>query len=384
MTPELQDLIYKVRWMPKGDAKIERLEQVVALADSLGDLDAGFDARDDLSEAANAWGRPEKELVAFAWCLAQYDRDPERFAEWDHRLMWTYKRVLGTLTCFPSVPLTRIRAAFEDFRARLQRGGHSLSTHDEFALRSALQTGDQAAVEAAHAAFRTHTRAADLDCRACQLQVEVRYQVFIGDDEAAVNAAAKLFKRGAPSCNRVPHNTHAFVLMPLLRFGRLQEAAEHHRDYRRIANDESALAVIGRHLEYLGYVNDLPNGLKLLEKHLGWAYKTNDLEDRYGFLLGALPLLTRLTRAGAGLNLRLPAEVPGAQESGTYDPAQLEATIRTELVGIAALFDARNENDFYTRRIQVDEMLLASINAPFALPEPEGHKHKPKKKSPRA
>ncbi len=386
MNTDLQALAREARWMPSGDAKIEALERAVALADQLGDVDAGFDLRDDLSEAANAWGRPEKELVAFTWMLAQYDRDQEHFADWEYKLMWTYKRVLGTLGSFPSIPKERIDAAFADFKARLERGGHSVSTHDEFRLRHAMLSGDRDAAERAYRAYQRHAGTADLDCRACQMHLEVRYRLFVGDDEGAVRAAQPLLKRGAPSCNRVPHVTKAVILLPLLRLGRVVETLEPHRDLRRIAGDESFIAAIGLHLEYLGYLNDVPSAIKLLERHLEWAYRTNDLEDRYAFLRAALPLLKRLQRMEDTVKLRLGRGVPFAHENREYDPATLETAFTTELERIAALFDARNGNDFYARRIGVDTALLERYAQPFVLPEPSetGDKQPAKKKKSKA
>lgn len=380
MNAELQALVWQARRTAAGDIKIDLLEQAVALADQLGDLESAFDIRDDLTEAANEWGRPEKELVAFTWMLAQFDRDPQTFSSWDHKLMWVYKRVLSTLVAFPSIPLSRIGQAFADFKMRLEQSNRSQSTYDEYAVRNALQIGDAAQVETAYAQFKRHSRAADLDCRACQLHLEVRYRVFRGEDELALEAAAPLFKRGAQSCNRVPHSTRALILEPLLRLGRLGDAAVHHLDYKRVAGDEGFLNVIGSHLAYLGYVNDISNALKLLEKHLAWAFKTNDLADRYSFLNDTLPLLTRLRTAQPRVNLRLGREFPALEESGEYDTASLETLIHNELARVAALFDERNGNDFHVRKIGVDQRLLESINAPAELPTPASDKQATKKK----
>ena len=380
MNAELQALVWQARRTAAGDTKIDLLEQAVALADQLGDVETAFDIRDDLTEAANEWGRPEKELVAFTWMLAQFDRDPQTFSSWDHKLMWIYKRVLSTLVAFPSIPLTRIGRAFADFKMRLEQSNRSQSTYDEYAVRNALQIGDAAQVETAYAQFKRHSRAADLDCRACQLHLEVCYRAFRGEDELAIEAATPLLKRGAPSCNRVPHSTRALILEPLLRLGRLQDAAVHHLDYKRVAGDEGFLNVIGSHLAYLGYVGDIPNGLKLLEKHLAWAFKTNDLADRYSFLSDTLPLLARLQTAQPRVNLRFGREFPALEDSGEYDTASLEKLICTELVRVAALFDERNGNDFYTRRIGVDAGLLQTINAPAELPATASDKQTAKKK----
>jgi hypothetical protein len=353
--------------MPAGDAQIAVWEEAVRLADTLGDIDEGFDARTYLMVAANDWGRPDIELVAYAWCLAQYDKDPERFRHEEFNLLWTYKRVLGTLMAFPNIPKSRIESAFEDYRSRLERLGRSVSPHDEFRLRFELHRGDPEAIERAYSYFKRHGSASELDCRACQLHGEVRYQLFKGNLEAGVDAAQVLFKKHAPNCNRIPHATHAFVLEPLLQLGRTDEAAQHHRSYQKIKDDESMINVVAMHLEYLAYVNDISNAVKLLEKHLPWAYRTKDVENRFDFLAATLPLFARL-RETPVLKMRLAKDFPKLEASGEYDVAGLESWIRTELKEMAAQFDARNGTKTFSKRISVNEELLSRYNAPYVAP----------------
>jgi hypothetical protein len=353
--------------LPMGDAKISLLEEAVRIADTLGDIDSGFEVRDELMEAANEWGRPDIELVAYAWCLAQYDKDPERFSYEEHSLLWTYKRVLGTLMAFPTISRSRIESAFEDYKSRLERLGKPLSPHDEFRLRFELHRGDPEAVERAYSYFKRHGRASDLDCRACQLHGEVRYQFFRGKLEAGVDAAQALFKKHAPSCNRVPHATHGVVLGSLLHLGRLDEAAVHHRNYQKIKDDEGMINVVGMHLEYLAYVNDIPNAVKLLEKHLPWTHRTKDMENRFDFLVATLPLFARLKDTPV-LKMRFTKDFPNYEQSGEYDVARLETWIRSELQDMAKQFDARNGTKHFSQRINVDESLLARYSTPYTPP----------------
>lgn len=355
----LKDLRERTYDMPDGDAKIELLEQAVRLADTVGDLETAFDVRDDLVNAASVWGRPEIELVAFSWCLAQFDADPERFAYWEHSLMWSYKRVLMSMMGFPEISLPRIEAAFADFRSRLERSNQPLGTYYEYRLRLALHRSDPLEAEAAHKEFRHFNRASDLDCRACQLQSEVNYQGFLGDDAATLQAAAPLLVRYAPSCNRVPNATHAKLLLPLLRLGKIKDAAKHHRDYRKLMKDEGSVAFIAQHLEFLGYLGDLTAALNLLEKHLPWAYRTRDLNGRYVFLRATLPLFARLRSSGENtLKLRLDCDFSYFQKNGEYGLDTLENQIRTDLLEVAAKFDARNGNNSFSSRIEPDRELL--------------------------
>src|SRR5439155_17014048 len=82
-----------------GPAKIGLLEEAVRLADTHGDTEAGFNIRLTLMEASSFAGRPDLLLVAFSWCLAQHDRDPDLFGDED--LLWKYKWVVNHLPDFP-------------------------------------------------------------------------------------------------------------------------------------------------------------------------------------------------------------------------------------------------------------------------------------------
>ena len=57
------------------------------------------------------------------------------------------------------------------------------------------------------------------DCRACEINDAADYLRYLGDDEAAVAAAAPVLD-GTLRCNSEPHGTLADVLEPLVRLGR--------------------------------------------------------------------------------------------------------------------------------------------------------------------
>jgi hypothetical protein len=369
MSQDRFDELMEQAWsMPDGDAKIEILEEAVRVADALGNIELGFEARNEVMDAANVWGRPEKELVAFAWCLAQFDQNKEEFADFEHHLLWTYKRVLATLFAFPNISLERIEAAFDDFKARLEQYQHPLSTYHEYRLRFALHLGDAERVETAYVAWKRHLEAFDLDCEACWKHLEVRYHLFRRDDATALKAAQILFKRNAPSCNRVPYVTKGVMLEPLLRLGQLEEAVKHHQSYESIKNNEGSLGLAMIHLAFLAYANDLPAALALFEKHFPWVWRTNDLEERFDAMLNTLPLFERLkTQPVQTLKLRWTSDFPQYQANNDYDIGELETWIRAELEHIAAQFDARNGNEGFRKAIKVDRGLLEQYSSPVSV-----------------
>src|SRR4028118_2006681 len=79
VTPEqVRELFFQSYYLEDGDSKIMLLEEAVRLADICGDFALQYDARDYLINAATFGGAPEKALVAYSWCLAQYDAGREQ------------------------------------------------------------------------------------------------------------------------------------------------------------------------------------------------------------------------------------------------------------------------------------------------------------------
>jgi hypothetical protein len=359
---QVQDVMNKAWQMPEGDAKIELLLEAVQFADALGDVELAFDIRNDLMEAANAWGRPEHELVAFAWCLAKFDADPKTFAQWRHALLWTYKRVLSTLWSFPHITKSQIENALSDFKTRLEKNTQSLGTYHEFSLKYAFHLGDTALIEHHYSAWRTF-KPKDLDCVACWQHLEAQYQIYLGNLELGLEKAEKLLAKRAPSCNRVPHVTHAIMLEPMLKLGQIEESWVHHQVFKKIANDEAFLRVATINLAYLAYSNKVTAATKMLEQHVPWAFKTLDLERRFDALRDTLPLVERFKQHGLkSIRLAWNNENPLYQGQAVHDTSKLETAILEELKRIAVLFDQRNQNNKFSSRIGFDQALYEQYN----------------------
>src|SRR5262249_25211206 len=103
----------------------------------------------------------------------------------------------------------------------------------------------------------------------------------------------------------------------------------------------------------------------LLEKTLPWALETNDLGQRFSFFLGAELLLHQLRATGTTtVRLRLPASCPFVNEQGQYPIEQLHDWLAGEMRALAERFNARNGNDWYSRRIERERELLA-LRTPY-------------------
>lgn len=376
------DLLDQSYELPEGSpARLELLEEAVRLADSLGDVAAGWDARDALIDAATMGGYPEKTLVAFSWNLAQFDKSNDQY-DWDeHDLLWKYKWVLNSLWNFPSITRTQIEAAFSDFAARLERGGYSSRTLHYFRWKYEFERGDPVAAERFRNLWHSAKRDELSDCSACEASFMVDYQC---DQPIAALEAAKPILSGRLRCAEVPHVTLAAVLEPMLKMGQFEEAVSAHlRGYKMIRDNQEFLISTGHHIAFLAYTHNLPKALELLERHLPWALETADMDRRYSFYVDVLVLMRRLRDAGQQfIQLKVPKDFAVQPSPDGLEVAALGAFLLAEATAIAAAFDARNGTDKYTRGLGIDEALLGTPFVSLEQVETESAtKNKQKRKS---
>jgi hypothetical protein len=347
---EMGELLNQARRLRQGRSQAELVEQAVRLADAHDDLEAGFLARMELIEAATFAGRPDVLLVAFTWCLAQCDAQPDNFDE--GALLWKYKWVMDELPVFPQVSRRQIDEAFADMQRRYERAGSTLHAVHQMRRDTAVLMGDREAADRAHAQLARVRRDSLSNCQACVADAAVEYLALRGEDEAAVKNAEVVFS-GRLRCAEVPQRTYALVLEPLLRLGRARQAeARYQAGYPLIADNPKFLRHVGLHLLYLARTDNLPRGVRLLERHLGDALTTASPWWQFEFFRAARVLLGRLRDAGHDrLALRLPADFELHRPDGHYDTAALAGWFDPRLADLADRFDTRNGNDHFRRRL---------------------------------
>jgi hypothetical protein len=331
-----------------GPARLALFEEAVRLADLHADDAASFELRQRMFWSAIVSGQADKMLVAFAWCLAMADRQPERFPE--RQLFWRYcYSVPGVMRTFPQFGRSQIEGVFDDLYAHLRRSGRGIRAVVGQQALTCLYLGDL-------------DRAADLWERQAREQIDpelhdpmiaqkevAHYHLIRGDEPAALDGAEPLFAGRVPG--RPPHLMFAHLLPLLVRAGRVAEAVHWHRvGYPVLAAQILALGEIGKHVEFLALTGNLDLGVTLLERHAPWLPVTHEVIDRYNFLLGCRFLLERLREErGPSARLRLPADFPGHRPDGDYVLDAVVAAVDAAACELAARYDARAGNDWFGR-----------------------------------
>ncbi|MGE0607439.1 MAG: hypothetical protein AB7O62_10120 [Pirellulales bacterium] len=341
--------------MPDGSAKVALLEEAVRQADSLQDIYSGYRARNDLAFAAWQAGMPDKMLVTFSWCLSQLTRHPEYIeSPLDIALLiWGYRGCLACAISQPQIAKHRILALLDDLERRLNEWGQSLRCVHYLRWKIPLQMGDMGTAIEYEKKWRSSQESALDDCQACELAQYVELLILQGRDEDAV-AAAEPIVRGDFDCPGARKNTMRLLVRALVRLDRVEMASEiHRRRLKLVLEPPVSVYHIAEVLLYHVHTNDLTKGVKLFEKHLPPAIETTDIENRFLFYLSSMLLFEAIAARGRGRRkLSLPKALPCWRDDDTYQAADLASWFGDQAADIAAQFNARNGNDYFTRQME--------------------------------
>lgn len=348
---EMLEFIRESRRAPKGPSRVALLEQAVRVADSANDVFLGMRARTRLIEEAASCGAPDKLLVAFAWCLAQRDKNAEQFDETD--FFWQFKGVCGALAEFPAIPRDKIDAMLADMERRYQRHGYGLRPVCELRSDSALAMGE---LKSARKWFVKASRMAkdfNNDCAACVAHQEVKLALRLGDYAWAKRAASSILKRGGLKCAHKPHVTYCLMARPTHTAGEIKLARTYATEgYRLTRSNPEFIDSIGELMSYHAAAGSTEQGLLILERHIGWLVTSGSPLEHWWFYLGARELLGAAHgRARAHVRkLGLPRNLPIWRNDGRYAWVEIIGYIDGKLDALAAAFDSRNGNDAFSRQ----------------------------------
>jgi tetratricopeptide (TPR) repeat protein len=346
---ELWGLLREAYGMPFGSAQIALVEQVIQHADAGGFDELRFGARMQATTSYVHGGEPAKSFVTFSWCLAEYDRHPERHTRDDESLLlWHFKYMIGGLTKFPEVPLSRTYDVLDDMERRYRAGGHSLHAVFQHRWLVADHVGDRTADDW-FARWSAAPRDGNSDCVGCDPTSKVEHLAASGRDEEAVALATPVLA-GRLTCVEQPQSILTELLLPYLRTGRLAEAADaHRRAYRRLQGNIADLTGIATHVTFCALTGNEARGLEIVERHLGWLDSPPSPYAAMWFAASAGLLLDRL----AGTHPQLTVRRAGTEVAAAPLAAELAEFAR----GVAARFDARNGSS------RIGDLVAARLDA---------------------
>ncbi|MET8528139.1 hypothetical protein [Micromonospora sp. NPDC005172] len=347
---ELRERLSQAYALPRGPVRFAALDAVFRHADAAGDVPFAFSARMNAISDFRHGGDPTRAFLAFSWCLATADRQPEVVhAHHTRTLLWDFKWIVWALPQFPDIPLERTMAVLDDMQRRYQLAGHSLHAVHQHRWLVAHHVGDMAAAQEAYDRMVTAKRDSMSDCQACVPSGQVRHLTSLGRYDEAITIGEP-FKRGG--CTEQPQWMLSELLTPYLRTGRFDEAVEAHRDgYRRIRADRHHLDNLAQHVLFCGLTGNEARGLELVERHLSWLERPSSPYAAMEFAASAALVLGRL-RATGHADLTLSRRSDDGTRRWEATVAEVHDEVAAQARTIAARFDVRNGNRHQSERIE--------------------------------
>ncbi|HOQ36363.1 MAG TPA: hypothetical protein PK033_02400 [Acetivibrio sp.] len=350
MDGKLEKLLSEIDLMPDGKAKLLMLEEAARIADSQNDLKAGFDIREEIVHQGVFYGHHLNAIIAFSWRLAQCEKNPHLFDISD--LLWEYKWIVEEIYKFPDVPSEKIEQLFEDMKDKYNREGASLRPYYCIKCKYLYSSGFKERAEELYFKWINSPRDGYSDCRACDIDNQVLYLLYIKDYEKAFEMAQPILS-GRLKCAEIPHLTYAELLLPSLETGRLNDAQIfHEKGYKLIYKNKDFLESMSKHLLYLTVV-DVNKAVNIFEKHFQWAFETHTIFFKFEFYLASWVMFTKLKKLGKEqlkIHLQKDCNIIEKYKLNTID--DIIAWFEKETTDMANKFNLRNGNDHFNGVIQ--------------------------------
>lgn len=363
---ELLEALAEARDIPDGDGKVAELERIIAHADAAADARLGLDARLELIAAYNSTAERWRMLSPFGWCLTMFDRDPSLFSASDaEQLRRCHRWVVATLLSTPRVGLAQARAALDDLERRLRVDGHSLQAVYALRCRIADHLGDEAAAREWLERWRSAARDENSDCAGCEPARQAALLASWGEWTEAVRVVEPVLQ-GVLGCVDQPERALAAVMVPYLRLGRLDDAAQAHvRAYRRHRRERNAFPFLAEHLRFCALGGWLDRGLDILAEQLGRLDHPYDEASAMEFAAAGALVCRLAAEAGHGERIiRRPADDRPAAD---LTVAELGADLLATAEDLAGRFDARNGTNHQSGRMAA-WLAERPLCDPFPLP----------------
>lgn len=338
----LRTLLRHAEELPYGPARTALVEQAMTEADADELAHLRFHARLAATNCYVYGGEPAKSFDTFAWCVAEYDRDPAAYAEFRLGLLWQFKATVAGLVMFPERPLAQIEELLAEMERRWRAGGHS--PHAVHSLRHvvARHVGDLVAAGHWYDRWVETPRDELSDCAACDPGRQVRWLTRQRRYADAVVLGSRTLD-GRPTCSEQPQGILTDLLEPYLRTGAYDRARDAHRQaYRRLRGNPSALLEISEHVWFCAVTGNVERGLDLLQRHLPSLEPASSPLAELRFAAPAALLLRRAGTATVQLHDH------DGQPTDSVPAAVLADRLAARALALAARFDARNGTGYQT------------------------------------
>jgi hypothetical protein len=351
-------VLSKLIWT-RGEKRIELLRQGIIWADEDQDVENSVMFRLDLLEQYMFLNRDEDSIRLFNWCLAVYEREPEKIKNQVSDLLWKYKWVANAVPDFPDITWEAMDRMYEDMRRHYKANGFNDRAVYVCRTSAEIDAGRLDAAKASVEKWRSMERDESADCLACELDTYACFLLECGRTDEAFETADPIF-RGDKRCTSVPATTYLKFLVPLLQRKETDRAMRYARKARK-KFDDLYVSSVGDYLRFTALTLQISEGFTVLAKYFPMAAGAKNKNKLWSFLLGTRLLLRQACEHGQGkIPLGLAASRNGFEGIDAGATAEtLLPVVERVCRDIAQQFDKRNGNTHFAQTLPKEDKLLA-------------------------
>jgi tetratricopeptide (TPR) repeat protein len=317
-----------------------------------------FEARDTFIGQAVFLNYKEEAISMFARQIEYADSREINFVE-QLQLLWSYKWIMNALPEFSNIPKARIESIFDDFKKRVTNSKWAGNTveHYKYYLAFLMGRPDQA-LEILDKLEPGTSQGVMNDCKACEIDGSLNLLIDTGRYDKVEKLVEPIIA-GKLTCKDVPRRTHSKLVRLYYLKGNWDLAEKYDALVKKDPKEKLFKSgSYSRVLPYWGVSKKWIRGIEVISHQMTYISDRVGALSKFDFYL-ACSLFFRGMKSyqetWAGLSIdfssRENSHTLQANKAGQYSTSSLEEWFGTMAAVRAQNLDKRNENDFYTVKL---------------------------------
>jgi hypothetical protein len=282
--------------LPYGRERTTRREELVALAEQIGDPAALASALLSLADDCQEDGDEQGMVLGFSRAWRIWQTRPEAFdAALRFRFREHFQHVVDVLDADERVPAAEVDRLMDEMESFYLAGGYSLRAVHRSRYWIHRRRGENEPATLRIEALLAEDGDAGASCDACDLATAAYWYERLDDLPKAVDLWLAIIA-GVRSCER-PHVgiAHGEVMIDLLNLERFDKARQHHRlGYPAIRRRDDLPRQLELHTLFVNRTRDVLRGLEILHDHVDRLPAHRDAVGEYWWVHGRFLLFLRL------------------------------------------------------------------------------------------
>ncbi|WP_020526173.1 hypothetical protein [Flexithrix dorotheae] len=357
----IENLIIEATYTKSPITAQNLLSKAIDLADSYNFPKLQFESRAQYMLICFRSGFHDRSLATFPWLLDYFKKAPEKVNQ--QSILVLYITAVNGITEFPNIFLDQINQVLEEMKTYYLKFGYSLKEAYRISRHAMLEMGREDLAQDFMDKVESASKGPCInDSPASDLFAEVTYLDHLGNYQEAIDTAQPLFNQSYPFDN-LNFPPYTALLTSFVKTGQMDKAVDCFKKAQQseFLTEFNHLWYTYKFLFFKVLTRNFDEALDLFKNCIAQAIGGHAFGLSYLFYLSSSFLLKQLSKQKIQtLHLKLPKTFPNFNPEGEYSLVSFLEWLNTEIDRLELQFNARNQNDFFTR-LKMNHLELESF-----------------------